>query len=410
MDEINITENGGEKTAVAGSPTGPSDTKPTIHDIPIEKIRVNEFWIRSDWQDDLDSLAESIEADGFLQFPGVRDNGDGTYTIVFGHRRYWACKQSGRTTLPCYIIDASAEKAAILMLIENIDRRQLRPVDEARTIRQIADRFDLTEAELARRMKRPRNVVNERLAILALPDEMLEKIAVDSEGCINFTHAVTLSRLWDDRRSDRQSQVRKLFEKTIRHALSTTELKALVALFKEGDFDRLPDRLRTALLSNKWMTAAMAGLFLSPHEAVVGEDPRAKAMRAAAKRLSRDELEDLIVRAVEAGWTYEKTRDKLLKALGQRLTVADPLEAEQRSSVDRLFACVSALDQQLAASQDEIEGLARSNPKELGAVWFAIVQLQKKLQPVATLMGEAVNGLNPDRTAQDEETANVDAG
>jgi len=239
---------------------------------------------------------------------------------------------------------------------------------------------------------------------------VLRQIGDDDKSRFKFTHAVALSRLCDPDRSDRKLQVLLLCKKTVRHALSTTELKELVALVKDRDFSQLPDRLRTDLLSNKWMTAAMARLYLKPHEAVVGNNHRATALRVAARKLSPDELAKLIVTAVKARWTYEKTRDKLLKSLGQQLTAADPLEAKQTSSVDRLFACVSALGQQLAASQDEIERLARSNPQELGGIWFAIVQLQKRLQSIATVMGQAVNGLHPDKAALDEETAHVDAG
>ncbi len=410
MDVTDTTTQGDVNNEAAGSVAVATDSKPAIHDIPIEKIQVNEFWSRNDWQEDLDSLATSIETDGLLQFPAVRDRGDGTFVVVFGHRRYLACKRSGRKTIPCYVIDVTAENAAFLMLTENFQRRQLHPVEEARTIRRIADEFKLKDVEVALRIGWKANVVNERLAVLRLPEEMQKTIGIDPESCFKLTHAVTLARLWDDKRSDRQFQVRKLYEKTIRHKLSTTELKELVAFFKDGEFDRLPDRLRVALLSSKWMTAAMAGLYRSPHQVVLGKDPRARAMAAAARNLNRDELEDLIAGAVEAEWTYEKISQKLLKTLEKRLDAATPKDPDHQSGVDRLLSCVSLLDQQLAANRDEIEELARSNPKELGAIWFAIVQLHKRLQPVATLVSKSVNGLNLEKSLLPKEAANVDAG
>lgn len=410
MDEINVIEERGVKDEVTGQPAPLADNKPVILEIPVEKLQPNEFWLRSDSQEDLDSLSESIDAHGLQQFPAVREKGDGSYTIVSGHRRFLAYKESARKTIPCRILDVTEKEAAFLLVIDNLHRRQLRPLDEARTIRLIADKFQLTDIEVARHINWKANVLNERLAVLRLPEEIQQKIGDDAKCAFKFTHAVTLSRLWDEDRSDRQLQVRKLFEKTILHKLSTTELKDLVSVFQKGDFDHLPDRLRTPLLSNRWMTAAMAQLYLSPHGAIGGQDRRAKGLRAAARKLDKRELEGLIAEAVRAEWTYEKTVQKLLKRLERRQDPGDPNGPAPESGVDRLLACVSAVDHQLAASRDEIEGRVRSNPKELGAVWHAIVQLQKKLQAMATLMDEAINGASGAVDVPAEETANVTAG
>lgn len=410
MDGINKTGLYDAKDNGTAPAVAPVNSQPAIREIPIGRIQANDLWVRSDWQEGLDSLAESIDADGILQFPGVRDNGDGTYTIIFGHRRYSACKQSGHRTIPCRILDVTEEEAALLLLVENLHRKQLHPVDEARTIRGIADKFHLKDVELARRMNWKKNVLNERLAVLRLPEEMQQKIGDDARSCFKFTHAVALSRLWDNDRSDRQQQARKLFDKTIRYRLSTTELKDLVALFQKGDFDRLPDRLRVALLSDKWMTAAMAQLFLNPHEAVVGKDRRAKALRATAKKLDRGELEELIAAAVRSELPYEKACQKLLKRLQKQLDAAAPNDSDHQSGVDRLLSCISTLDRQLATSRDEIEALTRANPKALGAIWFAIVQLQKKLCPMETLLREAVNDAHFKQSPLDEEPAHVEAG
>lgn len=78
MDEINTTEECGAKNEVMGRPAPPADKKPVLLEIALEKLRPSKFWIRSDWQEDLNSLAESINTDGLLQFPEVRENGDGT--------------------------------------------------------------------------------------------------------------------------------------------------------------------------------------------------------------------------------------------------------------------------------------------------------------------------------------------
>ena len=82
-----------ERSETEGHPIG---ERWRIEDIPIEKIKTNDLWIRSDWDRDLDTLAKSIDDDGLLQFPAVRDMGEGYYELIFGHRRYLACKRSGR--------------------------------------------------------------------------------------------------------------------------------------------------------------------------------------------------------------------------------------------------------------------------------------------------------------------------
>jgi ParB/RepB/Spo0J family partition protein len=408
MDSIEITKKCGDNNMMLQVSRRLLSMRREIRDIPIESVKVSEFWIRRDWQEDLDSLAESIDIDGLLQFPAVRDNGDGTFTLVFGHRRYLACKQSGRTTIPCYILDVTAEDAAFLMLTENLHIKQLHPVDEAQAIRRIAREFNLQDAAVARRMGRKANVINERLAVLVLPPEMLAEVSTDSRSRFTFTHALTLAKLWDDERSDRQVHARQLYEKTIRHALTTLELKALASLIKEGDFDHLPERLKMYFMSSELMTAAMVGLFFHPESIVPGKDRRAKAMKAAAKRLQRHELEDLIVKVIEAGWSYEKACQQLLKRLGKQVDASDENDTDQSTGVDRLMSCISLLDKQLDGSRDEVEELAKSDPARFRSVRFAIVQLRKKLHSITVLASEVTSDVNVEKNVL-VETTNVNA-
>jgi ParB/RepB/Spo0J family partition protein len=406
MDAIGVNNKSSEKNEMPGHSAAAIDRRPEVHDIPVEKIKPSEFWIRSDWEEGLDSLAESIDLNGLQQFPAVRDNGDASYTLIFGHRRYLSYKQLGRKTVPCYVIDTTAEDAAFLLLIENLQRRQLHPVDEARTIKRVADKLGVKDIEIARRISWKPSVVSERLAVLKLPEHMLAKVGTSPNSRLTFTHLLTLSWLWDPNRSDRQFQVSGLYNKTIQYEVSTTELKDLVALFKEGKSNLLPKNLRARLLGSKSMTAAMARLYLIPESAVTGDDDKAKRMREVAQGLSKKELERLIVTAVDAEWPYERARRKLLDMVESRLQTGEKRVASSQSGVQRLVLKISELRKKLHDTREEIEDIAKSNPKQLGTLWEAIGQLHKRLDPIEALvanefLGKAHKQQSPIKEPQD---------
>jgi len=392
MDAIGIDEKSSEKNEMSGHSAVAIDKRSEVHDLPVENIKASEFWIRSDWEEGLDSLAESIDINGLQQFPAVRDNGDGSYTLIFGHRRYLSYKQLGRKTVPCYVLDTTAENAAFLLLIENLQRRQLHPVDEARTIKRVADVLKVKDVEIARRIRWKPNVVNERLAVLKLPEYMLAKVGTSPESRLTFTHLLTLSRLWDPNWSDRQFEVSGLYNKTIQYAVSTTELKELAALFKEGKSNLLPKNLRDRLLGSRSMTAAMARLYLTPESVVTGEGDKAKRMREVAQGLSKKELERLIVTAVEAEWPYERTRQKLLDMVESRLQTGEKRVASRQSGLQRLVLKTLELRKKLADTREEIEDIAKSNPKQFGTFWEAIRRLHKQLDPIEALVTDTFMG------------------
>lgn len=401
----------GKDTGSCGQPeplTMPA--KAVVRDIPIDRIRISEFCKRGIYKD-IDSLARSIEANGQLQPGGVVENGDGTYTLFFGSRRYLAHKKLDRPTLTCRVFDATEQQAAFLSFAENSEREDPHPVDEARMLERMKEEFGLKDAQLAEGVGLPQAVVAERLAILRLPEDVLAHVDTRHEAPFKVSHALTLSKLMNSNRPNRELEVRELQNKTIRDRLTSTELKELVALFKkDGGFDQLPDSLRTALFNSVHMTAGMVGLYLSPEKAVQGKDGKANAMRSAAKRLHRDEREDLVVKAVRAGRSYEKTRQKLLQMLEARLDTTNRRKPRNESAPDRLVSCVSVLCHQLVADWDEIAELAKANPVQLGAMRDAIVQLQKRLHPFEVLIGDAIDGVELKAGEKVEVLANVSMG
>jgi ParB family transcriptional regulator, chromosome partitioning protein len=393
MDMNEKTEKFIEKKNIKRSHTGLVNRSLEIHDIPIEKIQENEFWIRSDSEEGLDSLAESIDKNGLQQFPAVRDNSDGSYTLIYGHRRYLSCKRLGHKTIPCYIVDTTAENAAFLLLIENLQRRQLHPIDEARTIKRFAETYKLKDVKIAKRLGWSPSVVNERLAVLKLPEYMLVKVGTAPESRITFTHLLALSKLWDPEWSERQLEVSGLYNKTIKYAVSTTELKALAALFQEGKTKLLPKNLLDRLIENRAMTAAIAVLYLTPESVIIGDSDKAKRMREIAQKFSKKKLEHLIVTSVEAEWSYEKTRQKFLDIVESRLQNSNKSATIPSSGthdgIHGLVLKISELRKKLTDTRYEIEETANEHPKQLGALWQEIKLLHKQLNPIEEVIKDA---------------------
>ena len=358
-------------------------------DIPLDQITISEFCRRESY-DDLDSLAKSIAKDGLLEPVGVTENSEGHFTLIFGSRRYKVHKQLGLRTIRCKVVSATPAKAAELSFAENYARANVHPIEQARKLKLMMKRFGYKVGELAEKIGWPQSMVSERIAVAQLPEDVLEKVGTLPESPFKFTHALALSKLWDEKRTNHELEVRELQNKTIEHKLSSTELKKLVWLFKDGGFDLLPDDLRTYLLKSKAMTAGMARLYLKPGDAIYGQDQKSQQMRQAAERLSKDEREHFIAKALKAEWSHDRARGKLLEMLEQRLNAGDDKGADPKSGVQKLISDISVFHKQLNASCEEIEHLAESHPERLGALWNAIRQLQKQLRPMETLVRGAV--------------------
>jgi ParB/RepB/Spo0J family partition protein len=371
------------------SPQKSMPEKLELREIPLDKIKISEFCQRDDAEEDLNVLAESIEQHGLLQFPTVMDDGDGYFTLIFGSRRYLAYKCLRRQTIPCYVKNVSLRGAAYLSIIENSVRKNRHPVEEARILKQIKDQYDLTDTELAEEIGWPQSVVAERLAITKLPDDVLEKVDTRPESPFKFSHALALAKLWETGRHNREMEVRELQNKTITHGLSSNELKELVGLFKDGRFELLPDKLRTYLLKAKSMTVAVAKLYLTPDTVILGDDNQSQRLREVAQRISKKELENLIVKAVKAEWSLEKFKQQLLNMIKGKAEPAK--QQEPKSSCQKLLGDISIMDSRLDACIAEVPDLAKSNPGQLDWLCREVKRLRSKLEDFLKATMNAVN-------------------
>ncbi len=145
----------------------------------------------------LGELSKSIQEHGLLQPIVVRPNHAGGYKIVAGERRWRAARQAGLREVPVIVREISDEEAIELALIENLQREDLDPVEEALGYRQLMERCQLTQEQAAERLARSRSAVANSLRILNLPDKLLDMI---KSGELSAGHAKAILSIPDDAR------------------------------------------------------------------------------------------------------------------------------------------------------------------------------------------------------------------
>ncbi len=128
-------------------------------------------------KDALEALAESIKENGLLQPIIVREYADERYQIIAGERRFRASKLAGLEEIPAVILDKNDREAAELSLIENIQRENLNPVEEALAFRALIDNHSLTQEELSQRIGKSRSAIANSMRLIDLPEEVLEMVA-----------------------------------------------------------------------------------------------------------------------------------------------------------------------------------------------------------------------------------------
>ncbi len=144
-----------------------------FHLIPITKILPNRSQPRKTFvEHDLLELTESITRHGMLHPVLVRRRGDGSYELIAGERRFRAAKLAKLAAVPAIIRQSKDDESTVLALIENIQRVDLNPVEEAKAYRQLMDEFGLTQEAVAERVGRDRASVANLCRILALPHEV----------------------------------------------------------------------------------------------------------------------------------------------------------------------------------------------------------------------------------------------
>lgn len=137
----------------------------------------------------LEELSASIAENGLLQPILVREYGEGRYQIIAGERRFRASKLAGLTEIPAIVLEKDDRKAAQIALIENIQREDLNPLEEALAYKSLAEEYDMTQEELSLKVGKSRSAIANMLRLLDLPDEILTLVASKE---LSAGHARTL--------------------------------------------------------------------------------------------------------------------------------------------------------------------------------------------------------------------------
>ncbi len=202
----------------------------------VNKLKLSQIEPKSDQPrkyfdtDALESLADSIAQHGLIQPILVRKAESGYYQIIAGERRYRASKMAGLTEIPVVVIEADELKTAELAIIENVQREDLNPYEEAQAYASLMDDFDLTQEQVSERVGKSRSAIANTLRLLDLPEDVLEMLKT---GDISAGHARALLGLKD------KDAIVDTAQKILIRSLSVRDTEALVKklnkLFETAD-------------------------------------------------------------------------------------------------------------------------------------------------------------------------------
>jgi ParB family chromosome partitioning protein len=175
----------------AAAPPVPDEGKP--REIPVDLVERNPFQTRAGVDEvALKELAASISATGVLQPVLVRPLPNNRFQLIAGERRWLASKLAGKPTVPAIIRHASDEQAMEMTIVENLQRADLNPMEQARAYDRLSHDFKMTQEQMAQRTGKDRASVSNFLRLLRLPLEVQHKV---ENGSLSFGHARTLLAL-----------------------------------------------------------------------------------------------------------------------------------------------------------------------------------------------------------------------
>lgn len=214
----------------AQTETGSANAQPDST-VSIEKIHPNPNQPRTHFNEtELEELSESIREHGVLQPLLVRKKGD-EFEIIAGERRYQASKIAGLSELPVIIKDVDDQKMLELALIENLQRSDLNPIEEAKGYRQLIKASGMTQEALSKAVSKSRSAITNSLRLLDLPERVQELLF---EGKLTAGHArAILAVPFEEQRI-------KLAEKVVADGLSVRATENLAPLFSVGETPKAP--------------------------------------------------------------------------------------------------------------------------------------------------------------------------
>lgn len=210
-----------------GRPLDQLDQMSSIVQVPIEKLEPNPHQPRKQFNDEtLRELADSIRERGIIQPILAEDRGDGSYVIIAGERRFRAARLAGLDLVPVISQEFTKEEKLEIALIENIQREDLNPIDEARAIQNALDLSGVTQEQLAKRLGKSRSAVANSVRLLRLNTEMQDALAV---GRLTAGHARQLIAV------DSEERRAELFRSILDESLTVRDTEAIVRAILDRD-------------------------------------------------------------------------------------------------------------------------------------------------------------------------------
>ena len=192
--------------------------KDSIIMVKLSELRSNPYQPRKIFKEEaLEELANSIKEHGVFQ-PIIVKKAIKGYEIIAGERRVKASLMAGKKEIPAIVREFNDTQMMEIALLENLQRENLTPIEEANAYKKLQDTLKITQEELAKRLGKSRSHITNMIGILNLPEEIQDEISTNN---ISMGHARVLSKL------DNQSQQQELIEKIVNDGLSVRELEEL---------------------------------------------------------------------------------------------------------------------------------------------------------------------------------------
>ena len=226
--------------APGASPTEPGPGEKII-EAPMERLEPNPFQPRRNYEPQaLAALADSISEHGLLQPILVRPAGQG-YQIIAGERRFRASQMAGLTHVPVVVRRATDQQALLMALLENLQREDLNPMEEAGAYQRLSREFSLSQEEIAGQVGKDRSTVANTIRLLNLPEFLQEDVAA---GNLSAGHGRALLAL------DSPAKQRKARDMVVKKGLSVRATESLVkAMSKQPAGPKAPSEVETYLKS-----------------------------------------------------------------------------------------------------------------------------------------------------------------
>ncbi len=242
---INQPANQPEDKVLAFSPSSVTEQ---IVQLPVERIKINPYQPRHHFDEDsLKELMASIKQHGILQPLVVSPEGAGTWQLIAGERRLKATQLLGLKTVPAIVRQSSEQEKLELSLIENIQRQNLNPIEEARAFLRLHDEFNLTQEAIAEQVGKSRSQIANFIRLLELPAVIQQALA---SGKITLGHAKVILSL--DDQHEREKFFKAVMESDLTVKQTTWGVKRLKAkrtgaTTKTTEFKIWEDQLRAVL-------------------------------------------------------------------------------------------------------------------------------------------------------------------